>query len=431
MAGVWSKPSSRGKYRGWFTNYEGERVFFTGTTSKTNTRDMANHFEDQHRQIKLGYLPPPSCAERQAKRPFWETVQEHMTWGRSQGGRRGYPWAELYADSKERHLTWWREQLGLEVLGDLQGILADAECALRGLQEAGRAGKTINDYVAALRSFIRWCIERDYMASDPLRRIAKFDETPSFERRALTPDEVERLLGVASRDQRMLYEVALTTGLRAGELRKLTVDHLDVERGGLILDAPWTKNRKGGFQPLPRELVQRLVKYAEAGHAKELYADRYKHSQKPCPAPINPLLFVSAHPARDVAEDLERAGIPWETSKGRFDFHACRGTYISYMVESGASIKEVETLARHSTVQLTMSAYAKARDDRLCEVVESVGKTVFGKEKRALCVHLPQGAENENAVSVGCPTTYGGLLLVPRTGFKPVTSASGEQRSIR
>src|SRR5262249_56671488 len=46
---------------------------------------------------------------------------------------------------------------------------------------------------------------------------------------------------------------------------------------------------------------------------------------------------------------------------GRYaDFHALRHTYISRIVQSGASAKTAQTLARHSTVQLTLGRYAHA-----------------------------------------------------------------------
>jgi integrase len=42
-------------------------------------------------------------------------------------------------------------------------------------------------------------------------------------------------------------ETAFLSGLRANELRHLTLDHLDLDRCGLHLDAVWTKNRQPGF----------------------------------------------------------------------------------------------------------------------------------------------------------------------------------------
>ena len=58
--------------------------------------------------------------------------------------------------------------------------------------------------------------------------------------------------------RRLLLETAFMSGLRANELRNLKPNHIDLERGGLILEAEWTKNRKDGLQPLPDDLLRRL-----------------------------------------------------------------------------------------------------------------------------------------------------------------------------
>lgn len=97
---------------------------------------------------------------------------------------------------------------------------------------------------------------------DPLRNLKAYDTTPKTLRRAMTADEIQRLLtGIAENGtkyakRRLLgYEVAFASGLRKEELRSLVVRDLDIKRGGLVLRAEWTKNRKDGFQPLPAFLV--------------------------------------------------------------------------------------------------------------------------------------------------------------------------------
>jgi len=78
---------------------------------------------------------------------------------------------------------------------------------------------------------------------------------------------VRRLLAVCPTYRRLLWETALLSGLRANELRHLSVDHLDVERGGLHLDASWTQNRRDDFLTLPRSLVHRLHTFTTTGEA--------------------------------------------------------------------------------------------------------------------------------------------------------------------
>ena len=76
--------------------------------------------------------------------------------------------------------------------------------------------------------------------------------------------------------------------------------------------------------------------------------------------------------AKAIRVDLERAGIPYSTDEGVADFHSLRGYYISALVRSGASIKTVQTLARHSNPALTLARYARADVHDILGAVESL-----------------------------------------------------------
>ncbi|MGA8350584.1 MAG: hypothetical protein WB773_22525 [Isosphaeraceae bacterium] len=73
-----------------------------------------------------------------------------------------------------------------------------------------------------------------------------------------------------------------------------------------------------------------------------------------------------------LAIDLKAAGIEPESNSGIVDFHALRGTYISHLVSSGASVKTCQTLARHSSPVLTIGIYAKASLHDIAGAVESL-----------------------------------------------------------
>jgi len=59
-----------------------------------------------------------------------------------------------------------------------------------------------------------------------------------------------------------------------------------------------------------------------------------------------------------VRADLEIVGIPYHDEGGRvFDFHALRHQFISSLAAAGVHPKVAQTLARHSTITLTMDRY--------------------------------------------------------------------------
>jgi len=232
MAGVRSTPRGSGKYQGWFVDARCKRKYFTGTGSRAETRRMAKRLEDEHRQIRLGYRPAPSTTDRHRSRSFNEVSFEYQEWGAAQGGLKGRPWSNGHAQRRRSQLRWWREALGLEILGDLSDAQPRVEKALRELQAAGRAGKTLANYSEAISAFCDWCVQRGYLSDDPLKGMAPFDTTPQSRRRAMSPEEIRSLLASSPLHRSLLYEMALFSGLRANELRSLTIADLDLNRYG-------------------------------------------------------------------------------------------------------------------------------------------------------------------------------------------------------
>ena len=401
MAGVRKKPSRGGNFQGWYVDASGRRKFFTGTQSRNETVHMAQRFEDEHRQVRLGYRPARTSADRHKDREFSEVVEEYLSWGRAQGGRGGRQWSSTHARNRRTHLHWWHERLGLQRLADVDSILPRVEKELQGLQKLGRTGKTIANYAEALTALCDWCVQRGYLHEDVLKGLAPFDTTPQTQRRAILSEEIARLLSSCAPHRRVLYETAFLSGLRANELRNVTLNHLDGARCGLHLDAEWTKNRKPGFQPLPSSLVERLREFAESGEPSRLYSKFYGRADAESPAPANPLLYVPSHPARDLDVDLQKAGIQKQAPGGKIDFHACRLAYINFVIEAGVSIKEAQSLARHSTPDLTLNVYGRTREDRLSEAVERVASMLQPERKRAIYVQRQAvGAEAESATPI-------------------------------
>ena len=154
---------------------------------------MAQRFEDEHRQIRLGYRPPPRPSDRHQTRPVADVVQEYLAWGQQQGGRHGYPWSATHLRSRRRHLPWWQQTLGLTVLGDLPDILPQVEAAIQRLSQ-GHSSKTVANYVESLAAFCDWCVTHQYLATDPLQALGRLATTPHTHRRAMTVAEIQRLL---------------------------------------------------------------------------------------------------------------------------------------------------------------------------------------------------------------------------------------------
>jgi integrase len=175
----------------------------------------------------------------------------------------------------------------------------------------------------------------------------------------LTDKEEKALLKAAPPERRLIYETALLTGLRANELRNLTVADVNFDLCQLHLKAEWTKNRQAGTQPLPKSLLPKLKKQVEGKDENDL------------------LFNMPTHTGRAFSKDREKAGVRKETPDGTADFHALRVTFVTNLIENGASAKEAQTLARHSTPDITMNTYARTRRTNLQDITDRIGKKLL------------------------------------------------------
>ncbi len=224
---------------------------------------------------------------------------------------------------------------------NLREVTADS--FLRWRAEQKKAPKTINEYQAVLSALFTWLRKQNRVPANPFEIVSKVDTRgkESFQRRALNDDEAKRLLATP---RKLLYLLAMHTGLRRGEISKLRGSylHLDSDNPFYALPADIAKNRKEQPRPLHPELVAELQKLKAVGKLKP-----------------EDLVFPDGVPSMDeIREDFEAAKIPLKDERGHVvDFHALRTTYITRLQRAGVSPREAMELARHSDMRLTMKTY--------------------------------------------------------------------------
>jgi integrase/recombinase XerD len=398
MPTVKSKPEKSGKYRGAYITRFKKQKWITGTRSKTEPYRIACKLEDKERAIQLGYLEAPEPEQINGKRKFAEVLTEYVEWGKIQGGRGGRPWSPVHTRQVLSRLHYWGDSIPLTILEDFAGIQGLVEKQLRSLKVEGSSGKplcakTLNEFSGALKAFCQWCTDRSYLKQNPLEHLRRLHGKKTKIRRALTLDECRSLIQSIPFERRLLYLLALTTGLRINEIRNLSVDDVDWDNCELLLREEWTKNRKNGRQPLPKAIVPLLRKYCSSGIALRTYKETHKKYRGKNGYPKNPLLYVPSQGWRDLKKDLTAIGIPIITDEGEVDFHALRVTFTTLILDCGANPKEAQDLCRHAGTSLTMKVYARSRPERLHEIVEELSIKLF--EPKADKAHSKHFANNQ------------------------------------
>lgn len=282
------------------------------------------------------------------------------------------------ASDQAQQLGWWREQLGSYTLADVTpSLLAEYRDKLTSdpIQSKAkdknkteqkpryRTPATVVRYMAALsHAFTIAVKEWGWLEDTPMRKVTKPKESRGRVR-FLSDDERIRLLKVCKESSNpYLYPVvvlALSTGMRQGEIMGLTWDVVDLNRGRAILHE--TKNGE-----------RRAV--AITGHVLELLKDLSKVRRID-----SNLLFPAKENAPQKPLDLRS---PWKTAIKKadvqnFHFHDLRHSAASYLAMNGASLAEIAEVLGHKTLQM-VKRYAHLSEGHTARVVESMNQKIFG-----------------------------------------------------
>jgi len=252
------------------------------------------------------------------------------------------------------------------------------ERSLKGLRDNGIGVRTSNLYLTMIKRFCSWMYETERADTKPLARLKAVPQSPDSKRcvrRALTLDEQIKLLRTTASgethslmtgyERYLLYKLTLQTGLRAKELRSLTVSSFNFN--DCLLTVLDTKNKKPAVISLKKDTALELKTYL-AGKMPDTKAFRFAVVQ-----------------SRMIKKDLESAGIEYETYEGTVDFHSLRHTFITNLAHSGVHPKDAQTLARHSTITLTMDYYTHTTRESIQKITDNMPDLSIG-EKAVLTV---------------------------------------------
>ncbi|MEI6235586.1 MAG: tyrosine-type recombinase/integrase, partial [Planctomycetota bacterium] len=371
MAYVFKKknPHTGRNYPEWRFRYKdvsGKWIQGVGWPDKQKTLDHARSVEAERRAIRKGEKEAPPAFLQNRNKPIGEVVSEYLAWGNAQGGRGGRPWAKMLADNRRRFLAKWIDELHLTSLADIDVVKVEQR-ARETLKN--RSAKTVAGHVEALTAMCYWAVKRNYLARNPLQSMSRFDIRPTCPHRAMTPEEVLKLLAVTPPHRQLWYRTALATGYRLSECASLTVRSLDLFGPSLPLAADFTKNRKDARQPIDRELADELAAYCKHKTPDDSLLDMPKKNT------------TSDH----LSNDFDAAKICRKTSDGKATFHSFRVNYINAVIESGADLKTVMELARHGSAAMSMEVYAKAKPERVRAAADAAHKYMRQQMDSAAC----------------------------------------------
>lgn len=257
----------------------------------------------------------------------------------------------------------------------LQGLYGE-------LKEAGLQPASIRKTHRVLHAAFRQAVAWDVLAHNPCDRV-KAPKVERTEMQAWTPAQAQQFLSAtAEHHMHALYVVALSTGMRRGELLGLRWADIDLNAGTLSVQRSlsWRSITKYTFTAPKTARSRRTIHLSRAAiEALRAHKDRQTFARRDagsawadqdlvfCNAAGGPLdptnqstTFQRAaeRVAAAAKKAADEAGIKDAPPFPIIRFHDMRHTAASLLLAQGVHVKLVSEMLGHSTVSLTLDTYS-------------------------------------------------------------------------
>ncbi|MFB7170142.1 tyrosine-type recombinase/integrase [Streptomyces sp. NPDC056254] len=242
--------------------------------------------------------------------------------------------------------------------------------------------------LAYIHSVLKSALEHAVREEEITRNVARNVRTGTPRPRRfepLTADEARQFLAAVRNDRLFaLYELALRTGLRKGELLGLQWEDLDLQTGTASIRRTLQRTQTGGLTALPTktraserrialpsECIHSLKEHREAQEAeREEAAERWKGSSlvfaTPAGGPIDP-----ANLNRHFRVLLDRARLR------RIRFHDLRHSTATLLLEQGVELVVIKELLGHAHIGVTATVYAHVRLRLQRDAIDLLGRNLL------------------------------------------------------
>ncbi len=273
-----------------------------------------------------------------------------------------------YRHQWERFRQWIEENRPEETrLADVTEATARAYAV--DLSSSGISGATYNKHITLLRMVFRVLSEEGRIPRNPFSSITRKKHHPEG-RRALSPEELRKILQEAEGDLGALLLIGASTGLRLGDCCTLRWREVDLE-GGIIRRKPRKTEKSSGAVVtlgIPEALKETLstMKRQEKGeYVLPEMAEKYLSGK---------VYTIS----RRIQEHFRKCGIKTSEKEGKrlrnttiVGFHSLRHTWVSIHAAAGTPAAVIQKAAGHGSPAMT-EYYTHIQDQTARQAVSAI-----------------------------------------------------------
>lgn len=369
----------------------GKRIRRTKTVKCKNQTEAKKELAKFVTEIEAGeYIAPE-------KMTFTNFVRE---W------KEKYASKQLEASTYETYVTLLENQIlpsfghkRLDQINTLQILNFLETLSKDGMRSDGKPGKlssaTIQFYHRVLKNIFSRAVEWKVIKENPVASIKK-PKVESKKAKVYSEEQVGILMGcIANEDSKwqMIITLAISTGMRRGEILGLEWNHLDLEKGKIHIQQSLTHTKETGYifkEPKTKNSIRNISLSSSVTEQLRQYK-LYKNKQKlrlgdKWNGNERNLLFSTwdgqpMYPSSITSwwrKRLKMYGLPQIT------FHELRHTSATLLINEGVHMKTISARLGHSKIGITMDLYGHALDS-----ADEAAANKFD--------HLFQQKKNENA----------------------------------
>lgn len=249
----------------------------------------------------------------------------------------------------------------------MQSTVNATATAINGITEIGKAEivayknfleacklkpSTVGTYLTAVKGLFRW-LEAEKIYPDIARDVKGVKYNHSFSKEALSTQQARRILDIMERQTLegkrdfALVNLLMRTGLRTIEAERATLEDISIKDGQTVLYIQGKgRDYKDEFIILTAATLEPIQEYLQArGETDGKAALFAAHGNRSKGQPL-----TTRSISRIIKNAMRAAGIDSE----KLTAHSLRHTACTFAFKAGATVPEVQKLARHSNINTTM-----------------------------------------------------------------------------
>ena len=204
---------------------------------------------------------------------------------------------------------------------------------------------TVNKELSGLRTMLDYLVDLGVMKENPARKVKRFSDLPERLPRCFSPEELKKILlkantHIACRGYfAELINAYLFTGMRRYELIHLKTSGIDFKKKMIRIRGKGDKDRIIDMHPALNGVFQSVIR---KNRARKVPPGEYFFGGGRQP------FMTEDSVGRAFRRFLQDSGI-----SGNNSIHTLRHTFITYLLDSGVSIRRVQEIAGHSSMKTT------------------------------------------------------------------------------